>query len=178
MADSILTIEEIIERMLDIFKLKYTIEKGKHPASLKAPILVDEHFMFGNPAIIPQNDAVVVFADDIDTIDSEGGISTESGLCCAFHEALIHVRWYHKDHEQARGHRVIYQMGEILKRILLRNKRLVLFGDGLIHGLRIERIILGEQIRDAYEGNRVHYPSGDMLVRVFYAEGLDPDLIP
>jgi len=176
MADSILTIEEIIERMLDIFKAKYTLEKSKHPASFKAPIMVDEHFMFGNPAIIPQSDAVVVFADDMDVIDSEGWSAVSFPGCCTFQEAIIHVRWYHKDHEQARGHRVIYQMGEILKRILLRNKRLVLFGDGLIHGLMIERIIYGEQIRDAYEGPRVHYPSGDMLVRVFYAEGLDADI--
>lgn len=172
--DSILSLEEIIERMLTIFRIKYESEKTKDTASGKAPLLVDEHFMFGNPSLIPQSDAVIIYPDSEDGIDLEGGI-TMAGPCCTIEEALIHIRWYHKEHEQARGHRVINQMGEVIKRMLLRNKQLIFLGMGLIHGLKIERIQYGEQIRDAYEGNRVFYPTGDMLVRVYYAEGLDED---
>jgi len=173
--DSILSLEEIIERMLTIFRIKWEPEKTKDTASAKAPLLVDEHFMFGNPSLIPQSDAVVIFPEGQEEIDKEGGI-TRAGPCCIIEDGLIHIRWYHKEHEQARGHRVINQMGEVIKRMLLRNKQLIFLGLGLIHGLTIESITYGEQVRDAYEGTRVFFPKGDMLVRVEYAEGLDEDL--
>lgn len=176
MVDSILSLEEIIERMLTIFRIKWELEKSRDTASGKAPLLVDEHFEFGNPAIIPSCAKVVIHAEEEDRIDFEGGITGLMGACCIFEEATIHIRWYAKEHEQARGHRIINQMGEVIKRMLLRNKRLVFLGSGLIHGLEIERITYGEQIQDAYEGPRVFYPTGDMLVRVHYAEGLDEDL--
>jgi len=175
MVDSILSQEEIIERMLTIFRIKWESEKTKDAASGKAPLLVDEHFVFGNPAIIHQTDKVVIYPEEEDRVDFEGGITTLTSGCCVYEEATIHIRWYTTEHEQARGHRIINQMGEVIKRMLLRNKQLKLFGAGLIHGLNIERITYGEQIRDAYEGNRVFYPTGDMLVRVHYAESFDED---
>lgn len=174
MADSILSLEEIIERMLTIFRVKWETEKTKDFAATKAPLLVDEHFEFGNPAIIHQSDKVVIYPEEEDRVDFEGGITGLNG-CCIYEEAVIHIRWYTKEHEQARGHRIINQMGEVIKRMLLRNKQLKLFGAGLIHGLELSPITYGEQIRDAYEGSRVFYPTGDMLVRVHYAEHLDED---
>jgi len=176
MVDSITSLEEIAERMLAIFRIKWEFEKTKDGASAKAPLLVDEHFMFGNPAIIPQCNAVVVHPESEDRIDWQGSILSIRAGCCVLEEGLIHIRWYDKEHEQARGHRVINQMGEVIKRMLLRNKSLVLLGASLIHGLEIVEITYGEQIRAAYEGNRVFFPSGDMLVRVHYAESLDEDL--
>ena len=175
MVDSILSQEEIIERMLTIFRIKWETEKTKDAASAKAPLLVDEHFEFGNPAIIHQSDKVVIYPGEEDRIDFDGGLTTLIAGCCVEQESVINIRWYTKEHEQARGHRIINQMGEVIKRMLLRNKQLKLFGVGLITGLKIERINYGEQIRDAYEGDRVFYPTGDMLVRVHFAEGLDED---
>lgn len=173
--DYILSLEEIVERMLTIFRIKYNIERFRSTASAKAPLLSDEHFIFGNPTIIPQAAAIVAYPEEQDEVDSEGSIVSRGSRCCTIQEGIITIIFYVKEYEQARGHRRINQMGEVIKRMLLRNKGLVFLGAGLIEGLEIETIEYGE-VSEAYEGERVFYPNGTMQVRVTYSEFFEEDL--
>ena len=85
----------------------------------------------------------------------------------------VQINWYFKDPKRERAYRGIMRMGLIIRRIFMKNKTLEL--DGKVHTVRIlfPSPILYNLVPQAFQGVRVNYAAGRMVIALEACETLD-----
>ena len=169
MADCIHEVETAVDAILEIIAREYDEEALKGEKTPLALLPLDRKFLFyGRPALVaaPWGIAVTGASQTV----------TFAGRCTASEEkTIVQIFWWQSEPSCEEGHRFISRIGEILKRIFIRNEQLKLDDKNHTVSLRFPSpIILGEEVIDAYTGSRVAFPAGRMEIELVWHESLDP----
>lgn len=168
MADSILEVEKLVKVVAALIKDRFNVEKEAGEFTKFLPKLPAENVYAGRPAVVMPQIAVAVLA-------SREEPRRDGQVGCPYRErAFLRIYWWYHDLDFEQDHEMIWRMAEVIKRILLRNPRLVKDFKGHAHDVVIESLNYGDpEVFLAFAGERVAYGRGDLLLRVELCEVLE-----
>lgn len=154
-------LEEVCDEIIDLIRRKYDEEKEvvcyKTP---KLPALNVTNVFFGLPTLIRSLTGIAVVG--------LGQVPIRDGSPSTCPYDIINrvgIHWWYYDRDFETAHRNTMRMGEVIKRILIRNPRIVAFGKPHTEPIEFDEIVLGEDVHEAFEGVRQAYASGRMQIR-------------
>lgn len=170
-------IELIVDAVIALIKERFNDEKERCERSKYLPKLPYENVYFGIPAVIPPLCAVGVRGDRqvIDPEDREPRIpplGIGNVVCPALLRSTLTIRWWYYDPDVEDNHRMVMRMGDVIRRILVRNPQLVMMGEPFAMKAWPEEVDFGTEVVEAFGGSRVAYGTGSMTVTALCIERL------